>query len=243
MKVDQFVVHHSAQEVAAAVAGRLVTRLVELIAAQDAASLALSTGTEGILQELAASPGGDAIDWSRVDIYFTDEYFIDSAAQERFDATARSLLFDRHPARLHPMPSPRDFSAPEEAANSYATALGLGRSRMPAFDLVLLAVGPDAHVAGLFPEHPVLHDNRWVAAVRGIGEHHRMTMCVPLLTNADEIWLIAAGPDHEDAVRLTLSERAGIRQAPSAAIRGKYRTALFVDSASAGELAGRIASP
>lgn len=243
MKVDQFVVHHSAQEVAAAVAGRLVTRLVELIAAQDEVSLVLASGTERVLQELAGSPAGDAVDWSRVDIYFADDFFIDSDAAERVERTARDLFFQRHSARLHPMPSPRDFSAPEEAANAYAGHLGLGRARMPAFDLVVLDIGPDAHVAGLFPEHPVLHDNRWVAAVRGIGPHQRITMCVPLLTNADEIWLMATGSDHEDAVRLTLSERAGIRQAPSAAVRGKYRTALFVDTDAAGELAGRIASP
>lgn len=244
MKVDQFVVHHSAQELAAAVAGRMVTRLVELIADQDSASLVLASGTEAIIQELAASPGADAIDWSRVDLYFADDLFVDAADPERFERTARTLLFDRHPAvRIHSMPSPRDFAAPEEAANSFAVHLGLGTTRMPAFDLVILAIGADAHVAGLYPEHPVLHDNRWAAAVRGVGQHHRLTMCVPLLSNADEIWLMAAGLDHEDAVRLTLSERAGIRQAPSAAVRGKYRTALFVDSDSAGELAGRIASP
>ena len=243
MKVDQCVVHHSAHEVAEAVAGRLVTRLVELIGDQDGASLVLATGTEPVLRVLANSPAGDAVDWSRVDVYFADEYFIDVSSPERHDQLARSILFDRHPARLHPMPSPRDFSAPEEAANAHATALGLGRTRMPAFDLVLMAIGTDAHVGSLFPEHPVLHDNRWVAAVRGVGEHHRLTMCVPLLTNADEIWLMATGADHEDAVRLTLSERAGIKQAPSAAIRGKYRTALFVDTDAAGELAGRIASP
>lgn len=243
MKVDQCVVHHSADEVAQAVVGRLVTRLVELISDQDGATVVLATGTQPLLEVLAASPAADAVDWSRVDVYFADEYFIDAASTERHDQQARAIFFDRHPARLHSMPSPRDFAGPEEAANAFATALGLGRTRMPAFDLVLLAVGTDAHVAGLFPEHPVLHDNRWVAAVRGVGEHHRISMCVPLLTNADEIWLMATGADHEDAVRLTLSERAGIRQAPSAAIRGKYRTAFFVDIDAAGELAGRIASP
>jgi 6-phosphogluconolactonase len=244
MKVDQFVVHHSAQEVAAAVAGRMVTRLVELIDAQDTASLVLGSGTEEILRALAQSPGADAIDWSRVEIFFSDELFVDHEDPARLEQQSRAILFGAHPpARIHSVPSPRDFSAPEEAANAYAVQLGLGTTRMPAFDLVILAIGSDAHVAGLYPEHPVLHDNRWAAAVRGVSEHHRVTMCVPLLSNADEIWLVAVGADHEDAVRLTLSERAGIRQAPSAAIRGKYRTALFVDVSAAGEHAGRIASP
>jgi 6-phosphogluconolactonase len=249
MKVDQFIVHQRPEEVADAVAARLITRIVELQAAQGEASLVLTGGTtlDAVLTALSNSPAVNAIDWATLDVYWADERFVPRSSDERNDRRALTLLEQLKGARLHPMPSAEDFSQPEEGAAAFAQELGLGRQRMPSFDLVLLGIGADAHVGSLFPENPVLHDNRWVAAVRNAPKppSQRITMSVPLLTHADEIWLIATGAEKSDAIRLTLSERAGLRQAPAAAIRGERQTLLFADVDAAGEYAeaGRIASP
>lgn len=243
MQVDQFVAHHTRDEVIAALAARLVTRLVELIEDGTRTSVILSASPDilDVVNHISGSTERNTVDWSQVDLYLSDDLWDFTPHRP---STAVAEFASAVGAHFHALPSSANFAQPEEGANAFAVELGLGRSRMPSFDLALLQIGPRASVAGLFPEHPALHDNRWMAAVRGV-EQPRITMTVPLLSNVDEIWLIATTAESQESVRLTLSERAGLKQAPSAALRGKYRTMLFTDVAAAGELAdsARLASP
>lgn len=243
MHVDQYVAHHTRDEVIAAVAARFVTRLVELIEDGTKTSVVISGGADAVavLDHIEKSYERDVVNWHAVELYLSDDAWEYSPQR----VSNRIADFARHVgATFHPLPDSSGFAQPEEGANAFAVDLGLGRTRMPAFDVALLEIGPNASIAALHPEHPALHDNRWMAAVRGKGEP-RVTMTVPLLSNCDEMWLIATGVDRQEAIRLTLSERAGLRQAPSAAIRGKYRTMLYTDIDAAGELAeaARLASP
>ena len=240
MQVDQFLAHHTAEETIAAVAGRLVVRLVELTHDGTTTSLVCSRGetTTAVLDHILNSLEHTTVDWSLVDIYVSDDHWEAHLKDPVIENFATKVG-----ARFHPLPDSRHYSAPEEGANAFAIELGLGSSRMPVFDLALLDIGPRASLAGHFPEHPSLHDNRWMTAARGADV--LITMSVPLLSNCDEIWLLATGEQLQEAVRLTLSERAGLKQAPSAALRGKYRTLLLTDVAAAGEVAdaARLASP
>lgn len=240
MQVDQFIAHHTAEETVAAVAARLVVRLVELTHDGTATTLVCSRGstTTAVLEHILSTNEHDTVEWPLVDIYVSDDHW---------EAHLKDSFIEQFAAKVgapfHGLPDSRHYSAPEEAANAFAVELGLGRSRMPVFDVALLDIGLRASIAGLYPEHPALHDNRWMTAAR--GSDVLITMSVPLLSNCDEIWLLATGSEYQEAVRLTLSERAGLKQAPSAALRGKYRTLLMTDVAAAGEVAdaARLASP
>jgi 6-phosphogluconolactonase len=111
----------------------------------------------------------------------------------------------------------------------------------------MLGIGPDAHVASLFPGMPALYDERPVVAVRGAPKPPpvRITLTLPSLQAAKEIWLIAAGEEKARAVRLALSN-AGPIQVPAAAARGRQRTLFLLDRAAASQLPPgieRIASP
>ena len=116
---------------AKAVAARLVTRLVDAVAAQgSASSLVLTGGGIGtkVLAELAAAPARDAVDWRRVEIWWGDERFLPDRRPERNETGARSALLDLVgvPAdRIHPMPGPDgpDGANPEAAADRYARTL------------------------------------------------------------------------------------------------------------------------
>lgn len=241
MQVDQFSVHHTTEETIAAVAARLVTRLNDLLQDGTRTTLVLSQNhtSRRVIAHICASSEISTVDWKNVEIFLSDDEWEAHLKDADIANFARTVG-----ATFHPLPDSSQYSAPEEGANAFAVQLGLGSSRMPAFDLALLEIGPRASIAGLYPEHPALHDNRWMTAVRGVGAA-KITMSTPQLSNCDEIWLIATGAAHQEAVRLTLSERAGLKQAPSAAIRGKYRTLLFTDLDAAGELAeaARLASP
>lgn len=252
--------HRDAELLAQAVAARLVTRLVDACAAGASASLVLTGGGIGtrVLAELAAAPARDAIDWRRVDIWWGDERFLPSGHPERNETGARAALLDHidiSPDRVHPMPASDgpDGDNPEAAADRYADWLRAAarpedHGDVPSFDVLLLGIGPDAHVASLFPGLPANYEQeRTVVAVHGAPKPPptRLTLTRPAILAARDVWIIASGADKAPAVRLALSG-AGPVQVPAAGARGRQQTLLLLDRAAAAEVPaqlGRIASP
>jgi 6-phosphogluconolactonase len=252
-------VHRDPAVLAKAVAARLVTRLVDVQSARGTGSVVLTGGGIGtaVLGELAASGAREAIDWRNLDVWWGDERFLPSGHPERNETGARAALLDHvdvEPARVHPMPASDGPAGddPEAAAELYAAELR-GASRpedhgpVPSFDVLMLGVGPDGHVASLFPGMPALYDERPVVAVRGAPKPPpiRISLTLPSIQTAKEVWLIAAGAEKARAVHLALSD-AGPVQVPAAGARGRQRTLFLLDRAAAGQLPPgieRIASP
>ncbi|HEX3310971.1 MAG TPA: 6-phosphogluconolactonase, partial [Streptosporangiaceae bacterium] len=85
MSVPEVIVHRDARLLAQAVAARLVTRLVDAVAARGTASVVLTGGGIGtkVLEELAAAPARDAVDWRRLDIWWGDERFVPAGHPDR----------------------------------------------------------------------------------------------------------------------------------------------------------------
>ena len=259
MTVPGVLVHRDAGLLAQAVAARLVIALVDAQAARDSASLVLTGGGIGTasLAELAAAPARDAIDWRRLDIWWGDERFLPAGDPERNETAARSALLDSvdaDPVRLRPMPASDgpDGNDPEAAAERYADLLRAAarpedHGPVPSFDVLLLGVGPDGHVASVFPESPAGYETRPVVAVHGAPKPPptRLTMTLSAINSAREVWVIAAGPEKGSAVRLALSG-AGQMQVPAAGVRGRSRTLWLLDRAAARQLPpelARAASP
>jgi 6-phosphogluconolactonase len=162
------IVHRDPGLLAQAVAARLVTRIVDAQAAQGHASVVLTGGGMGsaTLAAIASSPARDALDWRRLAVWWGDERFLPRGDPERNETQAREALLDHvdlDPALVHPM-SPSDGpdgNDPEAAAERYADELRKAvepgdHGNVPSFDVLLLGVGPDAHVASLFPGMPAL---------------------------------------------------------------------------------------
>ena len=259
MSVPEVIVHRDAKLLAQAVAARLVTRLVDAVAARGTASVVLTGGGIGtaVLAEVAATPARDAIDWRRLDIWWGDERFVPAGHPDRNETGARSALLDHvdaDPARVHPMPGPDgpDGDDPEAAAARYASWLAAATTPedhgpVPAFDVLMLGIGPEGHVASLFPARPALYDDRSVVAVRGAPKPPpiRLTLTLPSIRSAREVWVLAAGQEKAGAVRLALSD-VGPVQLPAAGARGRQRTLVLLDRGAASRLPpqlGRIASP
>jgi 6-phosphogluconolactonase len=248
------VVHQDPRALAQAVAARLVVRLIDAQAERGVADLVLTGGriATAVYEAVAASPARDALDWSRVELWWGDERFLPSGHPERNETQARATLLDKvplDPARVHPMPASDgpDGNDPEAAAARYADELARaarpGSERWPHFDVLLLGVGEDGHVASVFPEHPVAYEHRPVAAVRGSPKPPpvRTTLSLPAINTAEEVWLVAAGADKANAVGMALAG-AGPVQLPAAGVHGLSRTLWLLDRAAAAQLAPRFRS-
>ncbi|WP_425580907.1 6-phosphogluconolactonase [Streptomyces thermoalcalitolerans] len=242
---------------AQAAAARLITRIVDAQASRGSASVVLTGGRNGngVLAALAAAPARDAIDWSRLDLWWGDERFLPEGDPERNVTQARKALLDSvpvDPKRVHAMPaSDGPWGADvEAAAEAYAEELARAagpesHGPVPAFDVLMLGVGPDTHVASLFPEHPgVRETERTVIGVHGSPKPPptRISLTLPAIRSAREVWLLAAGEDKANAVAIALSG-AGEIQAPAAGAYGRARTLWLLDTAAAAQLPKSLYPP
>lgn len=255
MSANDVVVHDDEDILTAACAARLVTRLTDAQAARGWASVVLTGGGTGIaiLEQLRRSPARDAIDWSRLDVYWGDERFVPAGDDERNDKQAREALLDHvgvDPARVHPMaPSDGEFGDdPDAAAAAYAGILaanaGPEDGDVPAFDVLLLGLGGEGHVASIFPDSQAAsEDRRRVVAVRDSPKPPptRISLTFPAIRAAAEVWLVTAGEAKADAVALALGDASELRL-PAAGARGRSRTLWLLDRAAASKLGGLTGS-
>ncbi|MDQ1680156.1 MAG: 6-phosphogluconolactonase, partial [Frankiaceae bacterium] len=205
--------HDDATPLADVVADALLSRLVAAQARHGVASVVLTGGGMGIavLRAVRQHPDRDSLDWRRLDVWFGDERFLPVGHPDRNDTQAQDALLDAvplDPARVHLMPSPDGpvGNDADAAAQMYAREMEAvaGKAAVaPRFDVCLLGVGPDGHVASLFPGHASLE-----APGLTVAEHDspkpppvRISLTYAAINSADEVWLLAAGAEKALAVR------------------------------------------
>jgi 6-phosphogluconolactonase len=236
----------------AAIAARLITKLVDVQDKYGEATVVLTGGTVGIgtLKAVADSPAAPAVDWSKVNFWWGDELFgaaddPDRNSNQAFDALLAHIPVD--PARINRPSSTDDFGTPEEAAEDYARQLRDAAEaehaadmsddrpeeagQLPRLDVVLLGVGPDAHVASLFPEQGGIREKeRTVVGVRNSPKPppQRISLTLPAINTAAEVWMVVAGEDKAGAVGLALAGANPV-QVPAAGPRGTSRTLWLID--------------
>jgi 6-phosphogluconolactonase len=228
------------EEVAADVGRRLLGLLTEVQLRGEVPSVALTGGSiaDRLHREVARLSPGSNVDWSRVDLWWGDERFVEADSPERNVGQARAALLD-HVAvdreRVHEVPAAGSMSL-ERAAAAYAEEVRTQAGDM--FDLVFLGIGPDGHVASLFPGRPELDVDDTVAVpVSGSPKPppERISLTFPALNRAREVWFIVAGSEKAEAVASALGG-ADVHQTPAAGVHGQARTLWFVDDDAASRL-------
>jgi 6-phosphogluconolactonase len=246
----EVVVEPDAAHLARAAAQALVTRLAAAQAVHGTASVVLTGGGVGtaVLEQvagLAAEPVRETVDWTAVDVWWGDERFVPADDDERNEKAARRALLDvvGVPAeRVHAMPaSDGEFAEPEDAAAWYAAELAAaapeGRA-VPRLDVLLLGMGPEGHVASIFPDSPAVRDERPVVAVRDCPKPPptRVSLGFSAINAAEEVWLLVSGEAKAPAVAAALAEGTTAEQLPAAGVHGARATRWLLDRAAADEL-------
>jgi 6-phosphogluconolactonase len=178
-------------------------------------------------------------DWSGVDFWFTDERCVPPDHEHSNYRMAREALLDRgQGSNVHRMEGER---GPGDGAAAYERELdGVFGETVPAFELILVGLGPDAHVCSLFPGDDALGEReRRVVGVETPGMAPllpRITITLPVLDAAREVLFLVTGAEKAEAVRRSFSGNPDPR-APGSLVRpdpGKLTVAM--DPAAAGQL-------
>ena len=254
---SDIVVHANPGVLAAAAAARLITKLVDLQAAGNVPKIVLTGGGTGIavLEQVRATVARDAVDWGEVEFYWGDERFLPPGDPERNETQARAALLDYvavDPAKVFPMgadqgtgPSGADAAAEEYAQLLASKARPEDHGPVPSFDVLMLGMGGEGHTASIFPHSPAVYETeRTVVAVHGCPKPPptRITLTLPAIRQAAEVWIMTTGTEKAGAVALALSG-AGEVAVPVAGARGKRRTRWLLDRAAASKLPRDLVPP
>ncbi|MEU4363079.1 6-phosphogluconolactonase [Promicromonospora sp. NPDC023987] len=247
------VVHPDKEVLAQAAAARLLTRVLDVQSVRSPVHVVLTGGSVGIatLAAVAASPLVPAVDWSGVHVWWGDERFLPDGDPDRNETQAREALLDglvaEHglsEANVHPMPGPTSVATAEEGAKEYATLLREHAGErdgepegvaVPAFDVLLLGMGPDGHVASLFPGHEGLAAQGTTTGVHGSPKPppERVSLTFDAIRSAREVWIVAAGAEKADQVAAALAD-GPVAEVPAAGAVGQARTLWLLDAEAAG---------
>jgi len=216
--------------------------------------IALSGGStpERLYRVLATEPKvRDAVPWPRVHVCWSDERLVSPAHRDSNYRMAREALLDHVPipaAQIHRIAS--ECADPESAASAYEVTLrgvfDLGAGEFPSFDLLLLGMGADGHTASLFPGSPALRDRtRLVVApwVETLGTR-RITLTVPVLTNAAHTLLLVTGREKAAALRDVFEGPHDPERLPVQCLRDSRGAVTWLaDRASASALPASASTP
>jgi 6-phosphogluconolactonase len=184
--------------------------------------------TPRIAYELAAAL---ETDWTAVELWWGDERCVAPDDERSNYGMARQALLDRVTAgAVHRM---RGELGRQEGAELYEQELG----DLEHFDLVLLGLGPDGHVASLFPEQPTLDETerRVIGAEAKLQPYvDRITLTLPMLRPAREVVFLVTGKNKADAARRAFRDEPS-RSTPGSLVRatgGSTTAVLDADAAS-----------
>jgi 6-phosphogluconolactonase len=176
--------------------------------------------------------------WSAADFFWVDERAVPpSHPESNYGIASRLWLAPASvpAACIHRMNA--EAASGERAAQEYATELKRLTGVPPRLDFVVLGIGPDGHVASLFPHHAVLGDQTQLVAFLNdapLPPRQRMTLTLPVLSGAERVVLAALGQPKAFALREALERPDS--SLPVAIVTRKARRPLFLMDPAAASL-------
>ncbi|XP_076945221.1 putative 6-phosphogluconolactonase 2 [Bidens hawaiensis] len=183
-------------------------------------AIALSGGSViSLMRNLCGAPYNKTVDWSKWYIFWADERVVAKNHADSNYKLAKDHLLSKLPIIPSHIHSINDSLTTEEAANEYEFVIRkLVRTRVvnvskvsdcPKFDLILLGMGPDGHVASLFPNHSVLEEkNEWVTFITTSPKPppERITFTLPVINSAANVAVVVTGGGKAEASWMAIGD-------------------------------------
>jgi 6-phosphogluconolactonase len=182
--------------------------------------------------------------WEKTHIFLVDERFVLATDKESNYRLVRECLLNHvnipknNVHRIDTEEAPLEMAAEiyEEEIRNFFNIEG---DRIPEFDLIMLGIGEDGHTASLFPGAPSLKEEKRVA-IPVIAEkfpHKRISLTLPVLTNAQRIMFLVTGSEKARIVREIVEESES--RLPASLVRRRARSVhLIIDEDAASLLSG-----
>lgn len=196
----------NALDVANQAATEILATLEKVLSVKTNAHLALTGGTVGILtlEVLSRQLSGANLDISRVHFWWGDERFVSSDSPDRNANQAKSALLDSleiSTNNIHELPSTDgglDLASARDQFDRHL--LQVFGTEQPRMDLTLLGMGPDGHVASLFPGKSYDEDRIVAVADSPKPPAQRLSFSMSLINSSEQIIFSVAGIDKAEAI-------------------------------------------
>ncbi|KAL5723188.1 6-phosphogluconolactonase [Ranunculus cassubicifolius] len=206
----------------------LATELAEYVAElsevavkeRGAFAIALSGGSLiTLLRKLCEAPFNKTVDWAKWYICWADERVVGKSHADSNYKLAKEGLFCKMPVIPSHIHSINDSLSAEDAASDYEFVLRqLVKARhvavseendCPKFDLILLGMGPDGHVASLFPNHTALGEkDDWITFITDSPKPppERITFTLPVINSASNVAVVVTGNSKAEALHFAIED-------------------------------------
>lgn len=248
---DMSVVLNTSPAAAATTLANAVADAAEAaIKAKGAFTLVLSGGS--LLTSLGELSKKKGVQWDKWHVFFADERVVPLSSADSNYRAAQEAFLSKVPipaAQVHAIHE--GLNARDAAVNYEGRLLGLPQAAlprtaggMPVFDVVLLGVGPDGHVASLFPNSPQLGaKSGWVVPVEQSPKPpaQRITLTLPVINAAKDVMIVALGDGKAEIVQRVIEHQSLPGALPAQLVRptaGKLRWVLDIASAQHLNIAG-----
>ena len=196
----------NAIDVARQAAEEIISSLASILKAKSSANVALTGGTVGILtlEVLAQDEFKDQIDFSNVHFWWGDERYVAGNSNDRNANQARVALLNTlavDESKIHEFPSTDSGLSVEEARDKFEQyIIEAFDSETPSMDLTILGMGPDGHVASLFPG--MLSESNNVVAIHNSPKPpaERLSLSMDVINASKKVIFVVSGIDKAEAV-------------------------------------------
>jgi 6-phosphogluconolactonase len=224
-----------------------IDRIRTAINERQQCSIALSGGSTP--QPLYAALADVDLPWDRIHIFWGDERYVPATHPDSNYGMTKRILLDSltqprlgkvaiPPEHIHPMPT--NASQPQSAADEYERLIraefGLEAGGIPAFDLVLLGMGDDAHTASLFPHTAALSVRDRLVTVGDKDGQPRLTFTFDLINQARSVIFLISGESKQPALAAVFAPTGDALAYPSRSVAPSGELLWLLDAAAGAKL-------
>uniref|UniRef100_A0ACD5YDF2 Uncharacterized protein n=1 Tax=Avena sativa TaxID=4498 RepID=A0ACD5YDF2_AVESA len=209
------------EDVAVSLAKYTAELSAKFVAERGAFTAVLSGGTLiETLRKLAEPPYLETVDWSKWHVFWVDERVVPKDHADSNYKLAYDGLLSKVPIPAGQVYAINDALSAEGAADDYETILrqlvknGVlamsAATGFPKFDVMLLGMGPDGHIASLFPGHPLVNEKqKWVTHITDSPKPppERITFTFPVINSSAYVAMVVIGAGKAGAVQKALSDK------------------------------------